>query len=196
MVATDGHRLAVADLSSRVAQWEGEALIPRKAAAEILRMLHGGEVTLHLTPSHTLVQFDEAQLNARLIEGQFPNYQQVIPTSTTKHVNVTREALSGALRRTSAILGERAAPTTLDLKGGQAVVGCVNAEVGEARERVAVEYAGEGISVGFNARYLLDFLSVVEEEEIEIHLNDALSPILFRPKGNESYKCVIMPMRI
>jgi DNA polymerase-3 subunit beta len=199
-VATDGHRLAVAKSESEVLKDHGpiEAIVPRKAAAEALKLLRDepGEVEIELAENHLLLSSDHTLIDARLIEGQFPNYEQVIPTTTTKRVGINREALVAGLRRTSTIIGDRVVHTTLELKPGSLRLSCVNLDLGEAREQLEVEYHQEEMAIGFNARYILDFLGVVESEQITIDLQDPLSPALFRPKDEKGYLCVIMPMRL
>ncbi len=200
MVATDGHRLAVATTESDALRDNKpiEAIIPRKAAAETLKLLRDepGEVEIELAENHLLFSTDQTLIDARLIEGQFPNYEQVIPATTTKQASVNREALIAGLRRTSTIIGDRVVHTTVELKPGALRLNCVNLDLGEAREQLEVEYHHEEMAIGFNARYILDFLSVVESEQITIHLQDPLSPALFQPKDEKGYLCVIMPMRL
>lgn len=200
MVATDGHRLAINTIKHTVTKEGGsiEAIIPRKAAAETLKLLRDepGEVEIRVMENHLLLSTDQLLIDARLIEGQFPNYEQVIPAATTKQVTLNREAFLAALRRTSTIMGERTVPTAAELKPGGLLLSCVNLDLGEAREQLEVEYQQEELTIGFNARYVLDFLNVVEAEQITIHLQDSLSPALFRPKDEKGYSCVIMPMRL
>ena len=200
MVATDGHRLAITTADCETAK-EGasiDAIIPRKAAAETLKLLREGpgEVEIETAENHLLLSADHTLIDARLIEGQFPNYEQVIPTAASKQVTVNREALQAGLRRTSTIIGDRTVPTTMELKAGRLLLSCVNLDLGEARERIDVDYQHEEMVVGFNARYILDFLNAVECEQVTIHLQDPLSPALFRAKDDKRYSCVIMPMRI
>ena len=199
-VATDGHRLAISTVEIDVTKDSGpiEAIIPRKAAAEMLKLLRDepGEIEIETSENHLLLSSDQTLIDARLIEGQFPNYEEVIPTTATKQVTLGREALLAGLRRTSTILGERTVPTTMELKPGKLLLSCVNLDLGEARERLDVEYPHEELTVGFNARYILDFLSVAEGEQVTIQLQDSLSPALFRAKDDKRYSCVIMPMRI
>lgn len=202
MVATDGHRLAITthELSVDSCQLTAQvdAIIPRKAAAETLKLLREdpGEVTIEISDNHLLLQTDDTLIDARLIEGQFPNYEQVIPVNATKEVTVNREAFVAGLRRTSTILGERALPTTLKVIPGRLLLSCVNLDLGEARERLDVEYQHEEVTVGFNARYILDFLGALTTDHATIRLQDALSPALFAGKGDVRYVCVIMPMRL
>ncbi|MDD5559610.1 DNA polymerase III subunit beta [Candidatus Methylomirabilis sp.] len=200
MVATDGHRLAMTNLDDDVLK-DGnpmDAIIPRKAAAETLKLLREepGEIEIEISDNHLLLQTDDTLIDARLIEGQFPNYEQVIPANATKEVTVNREAFLAGLRRTSTILGERALPTTMKLTPGRLLLSCVNLDLGEAREHLDVEYQHEEMSVGFNARYILDFLGVLTTEQATIRLQDPLSPALFAGKDDKRYTCVIMPMRI
>lgn len=200
MVATDGHRLAMTNSECDITKQGGpiEAIIPRKAAAETFKLLRDepGEITIEISDNHLLLQTDDTLIDARLIEGQFPNYEQVIPANTTKQVTVNREAFLAGLRRTSTVLGERALPTTMKLTPGKLLLSCVNLDLGEARERLDVEYQSEEMTVGFNARYILDFLSVLVTEQATIRLQDALSPALFAGKDDPRYTCVIMPMRL
>lgn len=200
MVATDGHRLALIIKGREEIQGAGtlEALIPRKAVVEALKMLKDeeGEVRLQLQENQLLFELGRHLLICRLIEGQFPNYQQVIPKKAAKTLRISRELFQGALRRTSAIMGDRIIPTVFELRPGGMQISCVNTDVGEAREELDADYRGEGMSIGFNTRYILEFLTVVEEDEIQVQLNDPLSPALFQPVGEESYLYVVMPMRI
>ncbi|MBI2882921.1 MAG: DNA polymerase III subunit beta [Candidatus Methylomirabilis oxyfera] len=202
MVATDGHRLAMTnhELSSDSCQLTAaiDAIIPRKAAAETLKLLREepGEITIEISDNHLLLQTDDTLIDARLIEGQFPNYEQVIPANATKEVTVNREAFLAGLRRTSTILGERSLPTTMKLTPGRLLLSCVNLDLGEARERLDVEYQYDEMSVGFNARYILDFLGALTTEQATIRLQDPLSPALFAGKDDKQYTCVIMPMRL
>lgn len=199
-VATDGHRLALARVPRQGnAEAIGmEALVPKKAISEALKILRDdeGEVTLRLGENQLVVEDAHHTLTTRLIEGQFPNYEQVVPSGTAARLEVGREDLAGALRRAATIMGDRAAPTVLDLKSGTVTISCVNLDLGEAREELDATYEGADLTIGFNARYVLDFLGVVEGARVAASLGDALSPAIFHPVGDETYSCVIMPMRI
>jgi DNA polymerase-3 subunit beta len=200
MVATDGHRLALI----RIPRPENsgtavvDALVPKKAMVEAVKIARDevGEVRIRLSDNQLILQQDNTTLVARLIDGQFPNYDQVVPTFTPNRIDISKDTLHGALRRTSSIMGERTTPTEFDFQAGRVLISCVNMDLGEAHEEVEVSYAGEGVKIGFNARYILDFLSAVDSETISLHLTDPLSPAIFRAAGDEQYNCVIMPMRI
>ena len=93
-------------------------------------------------------------------------------------------------------MGERTTPTEFDFQPGRLLISCVNMDLGEAHEEVEVAYHGDSVKIGFNARYIIDFLSAVDSEQVTIHLTDPLSPAIFRAAGDDRYSCVIMPMRI
>lgn len=200
MVATDGHRLAMARVPRDQITGDGltEALLPRKALLEAAKALRDDGEDVRVIPLGNQVAFDlrGTLLVCRLIDGQFPNYQQVMPAVQGRGLTVKKEELVGALKRTSTIIGDRTAPTVFDFKRGRLTVSCVNLDLGEAREEVEVQHAEKDLAAGFNARYILDFLAVVDEPEVSLHLNDPLSPALFRPLQGQDYSCVIMPMRI
>ena len=200
IVATDGHRLSLVRATLETTQEERalEAIIPRKALVELVKLLKEDAGEVRVIPLGQQIAFvlPQSRLISRLIEGQFPNYEQVLPSASGPGVLLRRDDFVGALRRTSTVAGDRATPTLLEVKGGRLLFSCSNADLGEAREELAVDYDGPEITVGFNAKYLLDFLGAVEGAEISMHINDPLSPALFEPTKGEGFSCVVMPMRI
>jgi DNA polymerase III subunit beta len=200
MVATDGHRLAIVKRprTQIAGELRREAIIPKKALSEVLRMARDEEETvgLRFIDSQVVFEFRKSTLMARLIEEQFPNYSAVIPQAGGRKAVLNRHDLLAALKRTSAIAGERGTPTTIEVRKDQMLVTCTNLDIGEAKESLDVEYEGEDVAIGFNAKYLMDFLGAIDEDRVVIHLTDSLSPTLFQPLGKDSYQCVIMPMRI
>ena len=200
MVSTDGHRLALIRVPRPATSGDTviEALIPKKAMVEAVKIAREevADIRIRLSENQLILQQDTTTLIARLIDGQFPNYDQVIPSVTPNRIVIKKEALHGALRRTSAIMGERTTPTEFDFQKGRLLITCVNMDLGEAHEEVEIEYGGEGLKIGFNARYVMEFLGAVDAEEIALHVNDPLSPSVFRMAGDDAYSCVIMPMRI
>lgn len=199
MVATDGHRLAIARQPHGAASGAApaSALIPRKALSEIAKIIRdeAGAVAVHATQEQAALECAGGLLVTRLIDAQFPNYEQVLPGGSPKSLLVDRAALQGALKRTATIGGERGNPTLLSLSSNRALLTCTDQDLGEATEEVEVEYQGPEMSIGFNGRYILDFLGVVESEHIQVKVSDALSPALFEPVGEAGYTCVVMPMR-
>ncbi len=199
-VATDGHRLALL----RVPYPNGksgttlEALVPKKAMVEAAKITRedGSDVHLWLADNQLILEQETSTLVARLIDGQVPNYDQVIPQPSPNRITIGAEALEGALRRTSAIMGERSTATEFDFRKGVAAISCINLDLGEAHEEIEVGYDGDDFKVGFNARYILEFLAAIDTSEVILSIADPLSPALFRPAGDDTYGCVIMPMRI
>jgi DNA polymerase-3 subunit beta len=200
MVATDGHRLALVRVPRAAGRGGGtlEALVPKKAMVEAAKITRedGSDVRLRLADNQLVLRQEASTLVARLIDGQFPNYDQVIPAPGPSKILIGTDALQGALRRTSAIMGERTTATEFEFRSGRVVVSCVNMELGEAHEEIEASYDGDGFKVGFNARYILEFLAAVDSAEVSLSIADPLSPALFRPAGDDAYGCVIMPMRI
>ncbi|MFQ5828205.1 MAG: DNA polymerase III subunit beta [Candidatus Methylomirabilia bacterium] len=196
LVATDGHRLAVA---SRAVPGNGEersGIVPRKAVHELARVLGAGEeVRIALTENQFVLTMPNFLLTARLIEGQFPNYEQVIPKGHSRRLVLSRAALTAALRRVSVLSEERTKPVRLQLSGGTLRVLASTPELGEAEETLPVEDSGEELIINFNSRYLLDALGPIEAGQVLFELKDARSPGILKSVGEEGYLCVIMPMR-
>jgi len=200
IVATDGHRLSLVKASLDLGKGQDalEVIIPRKALVELGKMLKDDSGEIQVIPLGHQIGFllPQSRLISRLIEGQFPNYEQVLPSPGGPGAILRRDDFLGALRRISTIAGDRATPTVLDLRAGRLLISCTNVDLGEAREEIAIDYQDPEVTVGFNAKYLLDFLGVVEEPEISMRIQDPLSPALFQPAKMEGFSCVIMPMRI
>jgi DNA polymerase-3 subunit beta len=203
LVGTDGHRLAMADRPVKSPKAKGaaelNAIVPKKALLEIRRLLDEnaeGPLTISLSKSQCTVQRDGLTLTARLMEGTYPNYQQVIPKGAATPMTVPRLALEGALRRVALLAREKTNAVKWDLSGGRLVLTASNPDLGEAQEELAVNYTGEALTTGFNARYLLEALGVADGEELTMELKDGLSPCVIRESGHNDFLCVIMPMRI
>ena len=197
LVATDGHRLA---MSTRVLGNAGApvtGIVPRKAIAEIMRVLGSGEeVQLAITENQFVLQMPNFVMTARLIEGQFPNYEAVIPKNHPGRLTIAKAALASALRRVSVMAEERNKPVKFVLGPAALRLAASSQDLGEAEETIDVDYAGEEVTIGFNSRYVLDAIAAVEREQIVLEFKDALSPGVIRSVEEEGYACVIMPMRI
>ena len=197
LVATDGHRLAMATRSIAAGPGPLTGIVPRKAVAEIQRVLGAGEdVQLAITENQFILQMPNFVMTARLIEGQFPNYDAVIPRAHPGKLALGRGALAAALRRVSVMAEERNKPVKLVLADGAMRLAASSSDLGEAEETLEVDYRGEEVTIGFNSRYLLDALSPIEEDGIVFEFKDALSPGVIKSNENDGYCCVIMPMRI
>lgn len=197
LVATDGHRLAVARAEVG-AGGEMAGIVPRKAVQELGRVVGAGEeLALAIRENQVFVQTTGFLLASKLIEGQFPNYEQVLPKAHPHRLAVAREALIAALRRVSVVADDRTRPVRLSARPGAVRVSASSQELGEAEESLTAEFTGqEEIAMGFNARYLLEALGPMEGERVSVELKDPLSPGVFKSASDESHLCVIMPMRI
>ena len=198
-VGTDGHRLAVArkPIPGQIRE-ERKMILPKKAATEVRKLTEAHESPVHLTltPNHIVFRFEDILFITRLIEGSYPNYEQVIPKNNEKRMTVGRDDMLGAVKRASLVGREKTFPIKMELREGTATFSSNNPDVGEAHEQLAVDYGAEALTLGFNARYMVDALQNLPGEEIALELQDSLSPTVIRQAGEEGYFSVIMPMRI
>jgi DNA polymerase III subunit beta len=200
MVATDGHRLAFdeRDLSS-LGLAKG-VILPRKGLAELKKLLESGEegvVSVGFRENMGLVIKDGVELFMRLIEGDFPDYTKVIPKGNPNIARIEHNELLQALRRVSILSSERYKGIKMEFKENSLAISANNPDLGEAIEEIDAEYKGKPLTIGFNARYLIDVLGVLAGDgEIDIALKDELSPGIVRKAGNEGYLYVLMPMRL
>ncbi len=206
LVATDGHRLALVSTKRVLPDGEksvGEAvriILPKKTLLELARLLGEGEhdVRDERGENHLFFDVGGRVLISRMIEGQFPAYERVIPKGNDKRVEIERERITSAIRRVALLSNERSRAVKLRLEDGRAEVTSQSPEFGEAREEIPVEYKGPAMQICFNAQYVLDFLQVVETESVVLELKDEVSQAVMRPVGASEYDYtyVVMPMRI
>jgi DNA polymerase-3 subunit beta len=203
LVGTDGHRLAVAE--SAVTQSAGtdlpneiKAIIPRKAAQEIRRLLEEeeGEPLLGFTKNLVTFQKSGLFLTSRVMEGTYPNYQQVIPKESAKKVAIERTALESALRRVAVLSKDKTNAVKVILQNGSITLHTSSPDVGEATEDLPAQYRGESLTTGFNARYLLDALAVMDGDTVNLEISSPLSPCVLKSDGDPGFLCVVMPMKI
>ena len=201
MVATDGHRLACVDrvVGAEVAGLASGVIIPRKGLAELKRLVDeddAGEIELAFEGNNGLARRGNVTLVMRLIEGEFPNYDQVIPKQLERQIVIASDPLLHALRRVSLLSSERSRAVTLSLSDGKLVISSSNPDLGDAQEELDVDYAGEALNVGFNSKYLIDALGSSGAKEVRFGLNDDLSPAQLVPTDAPGTLAVVMPMRI
>ncbi len=201
MVATDGHRLAYADrvLGSDVTGLTDGVIIPRKGLAELRRLAdeeEGDEIELAFEGNHGLARKGGVTLVMRLIEGEFPDYHQVIPKESTCHLIISSEALIHALRRVAVFSSERSRSVKLELSTGKLALSSKNPDLGEAREELDVDFNNEPLEIGLNARYLLDAIGAMKTKEVQLSFRDPLSPVQIVPSGEADSLAVVMPMRL
>ena len=199
MVATDGHRLAYARASSTQKISEAvKVLVPRKAIVELGRLIEGEEiVSFQQAEGHLLFTLGGRILASKLVEAQFPAYEKVITVTGDKKLKLGRETLQSAIRRVSLLSSERNRAIKVAVSDGKLELSASSPEMGEAKESLSVDFEGEGVEIGFNAQYLLDFLSAVGGNDVVFELRDADSQGLLRPEGDDkdNYRYVVMPMR-
>jgi DNA polymerase-3 subunit beta len=197
-VATDGHRLALAELGLETATARPEqVIVPRKGVLELNRLLPGeGSVKVTLGASHVRAQFDGLRLTSKLIDGRFPDYGRVIPKNPPNVLIADRSLLRQALQRAAILSNEKYRGVRLQLEGNSVVIQANNPEQEEAVETVEVEYAGEALEIGFNVNYLLDALAAVEGEQVSLAVTDADASCLITQPGHDEAKFVVMPMRL
>jgi DNA polymerase-3 subunit beta len=199
VVATDGHRLAVAtrELAARDLGKQ-EVIIPRKTILELAKLLQDTEdpVSIELSGSQARFRFDGILLASKLVDGKFPDYQRVIPTAHPKHLTLGRQTLGAALQRAAILTNDKFRGVRWVLGDGSLKITCTNTEQEEAQEELELDYKGDALDIGFNVGYLLDVLNNLDTEEIEVSLGDANSSALITVPGRKDFKYVVMPMRI
>ena len=201
MVATDGHRLSLVDrfTSGETANIiNAGVIIPRKGLAEVKKIIDStdGEIEMAVEGSQLIVKTGTTILMIRLIEGKYPNYQQLIPQNLKKTASIDRESLLSSIRRVSLLSNQKSKGVTMALKDGMMEISSNNPDLGDAKEEIEVDYSGEDLKIGFNAKYILDILNSFDENTLSLELDGQLSPGLIRPASDKNYTCVVMPMRI
>ena len=204
MVATDGHRLALVETEQKLEGLNNEVrvLVPKKAMVELQRLAAeaADEDTIEFArdDSHLFFRLGGRLLISRMLTGQFPNYEAVLPRDNTKTIALDRSELNDALRRVSQLADQRSHAVKFAVAKEGVEISASSPEYGEAKETIEKEYKGEPLSIGFNAQYLLDFLAAAPEGPISIELKDEQSAGQMRPLADEAfrYRYVIMPMRI
>ncbi|HET9108777.1 MAG TPA: DNA polymerase III subunit beta [Steroidobacteraceae bacterium] len=196
-VATDGHRLALSEMTLSSPAKAGQVILPRKGVLELQRILGTeGEIELAIGTNHVRAQVGDIRFSSKLIDGRFPEYGRVIPSHPSKRVEADRELLRQALQRTAILSNEKYRGIRLGVKTDLLTIQAHNPEQEEAEDQVEVVYAGEEVEIGFNVNYLLDALSAIEGDKVEIGLTDANSSCLIHAPGLTQTRYVVMPMRL
>lgn len=199
MVATDGHRLSMITRPVEAGSLAGSVILPRKGVAEISKVIEAGDDPIALAVQGSVVHASRGQvdLSMRLVEGEFPDYKQVIPTRSERRLVVSVEPLLAGLRRVSTVSSERTRGIKFQLEAGKLEISSMNPDLGEASEELAVEYDAGPLSIGFNAKYFMDLLGVLAGgTALEIGFHDEVSPALLHCDADPDYVYVVMPMRL
>lgn len=198
VVSTDGHRLAYASEHLSESQTRTEVILPRKTIIELSRLLADNDDALEvrLSPNQAVFRFGDIELVSKLIDGKFPDYERVIPQNHNKVITISRTTLLQSLHRAAILTNEKFRGVRVVLAPGSLKIISSNADQEEAQEELEIAYDAEALDIGFNVTYLLDVLNNVSSEHVQIRLADANSSALITLPGNDSFKYVVMPMRI
>ena len=197
-VATDGHRLALCETElSGKARTSQQVIVPRKGVLELQRILGiENNIELAVGTNHVRAQIGEIRFTSKLIDGRFPEYARVIPSNPPKTVEADRENLRQALQRTAILSNEKYRGIRLTARPDLLTLQAHNPEQEEAEDQVEVSYKGEEVEIGFNVNYLLDALSAIEGDKVQIGLTDSNSSCLIHAPGTMHTRYVVMPMRL
>jgi DNA polymerase-3 subunit beta len=199
MVATDGHRLALAKsvTTGHVLKSGKGVIIPRKGLMEIKKIIDENEdIKIGLHKNMLILQTDNTILKVSLVDADYPDYKKVIPAEKGIRVILEKEYFLHALRRMSVVSSERYGGVILSFSKGKLTLNSTNLDVGEATEEIDIDYDGEVIDSGFNVNYLIDAISVVNKENINFEVGVGLKPSMIKQADDDSYLCIIMPLKI
>jgi len=204
MVATDGHRLSLIDRENQAIRGiEKGIIIPKKGVLEIKKIMGDQdgeeEIESYFDQTHGFFKMGKSLMVIRLIDGEFPEYDQVIPKGNDKKIIMQKERIYGCLRRVSTMASERVEGIKLSLKRNSIELNSYHQDFGDAKEEVEVSYEGPPIEIGFNARFLMEALNVMDMDEVMMELKDEGSPGILKPLStteSSNQICIIMPMRI
>jgi DNA polymerase-3 subunit beta len=202
MVATDGHRLCIAEqeLPGAAASevLARGAIFPKKGIFELKKLTEeeDGTILLGFMDNNAALKKGNTTIIMRLVDGDFPDYTKVVPVSNDKLVTVDREQFLHSLKRMAILSSEKFKGIKFDIGEAVMEISSSNPELGEAREEVEVAYGGEGLVARFNARYLIDVLNILADEQVVLQLKDEMSPAILKPASGVGFLSVIMPMRL
>ena len=198
LVATDGHRLAFASATLDVEVPKQEVILPRKTVIELQRLLSDTDTALEMCFANNQAKFNFGAMEfvTKLVEGKFPDYNRVIPRNHRNSVTLGRAPLLACLQRTAIMTSDKFKGVRLNIEPGTLRVASNNAEQEEAVDELDIDYGGDTIEIGFNVTYLIDVLTNMSQDMVKIDLQDGNSSALVTIPENESFKYVVMPMRI
>jgi DNA polymerase-3 subunit beta len=198
LVATDGHRLAFASATLDIEVPKQEVILPRKTVLELQRLLSEGDAAIEMQFANNQAKFSFGAMEfvTKLVEGKFPDYNRVIPRSHGNTITLGRAPFLASLQRTAIMTSDKFKGVRLNLEPGSLRVTSNNAEQEEAVDELDIDYGGESIEIGFNVTYLIDALASMPQDMVQIALADGSSSALITIPENDSFKYVVMPMRI
>lgn len=197
-VATDGHRLSMAETQlAETATTTQQVIVPRKGILELQRILGGdGELELTIGSNHVRAQIGDIRFTSKLIDGKFPEYSRVIPSKPPYTMSAARDTMRQALQRTSILSNEKYRGVRLTFGENTLTIQAHNPEQEEAEDQIEVSYAGAAMEIGFNVTYLLEALAAIDVDMVDVSVTDSNSSCLIRAPGDNAVKFVVMPMRL
>lgn len=198
MVATNGHRLAKMLVKVEGAAIEEDLIVPPKALQQVERLFDADEdLEIARSESHLGFRTERREVYTRLIEGPYPNYEQVLPKDSDKECIANRAELMGAIRRMAIVASDQTHRVRLSFAAGKLALGVQTPDLGEAEDEIPVEYTGSPLDIGFNAQYLLEVLRYIETDDVKLSMSAPERPAMFQPVGMEDdYTCLVMPLRL
>jgi DNA polymerase-3 subunit beta len=198
VVATDGHRLSLAETTLAKAGPQKDVILPRKTVIELSKLLQDSEdpVTVRVGENQVTIELAGTQLVSKIVDGKFPDYQRVVPSGHEKSLIINRQLASHALQRAAILSNEKFRGVRLVMSANSLNVVCNNNEQEEAQEEIEAKYSAEPIDIGFNVTYLQDGLNALSTEEVSMSFADPNSSMLLTTESEPGFKYVVMPMRI
>jgi DNA polymerase III subunit beta len=201
MIATDGHRLAMSNVDTEgipFLRLEKGIIIPRKGLGEIRRLIENApeEILVGVRQGMCVISTDSTTLRVSLVDADYPDYKRVIPTEKGVLVQFDKDAILHSLKRMSVISSERYSGVIIKLENGRMVLESANPDVGEAKDEIEVDYHDKEFSVGYNVRYLIDAIEVIDEKTVIFEIGAGMKPGVIRPAESDDYLCIVMPLKI
>ena len=200
MVATDGHRLAMVDthIEESFVELEKGIIIPRKGLGEIRKLVEGqdGDVLFGVRRGMCILKTEGTVLKVSLIDADYPDYRRIIPTEKGVCVQFDRDTVLHALKRMNVISSERYSGVVMTVMDNKLVLNSTNPDVGEAKDEIDVTYQDQEMTVGYNVKYLLEAIDVIDEEKVIFEIGQGMKPGIIKPEGNDHYMCIVMPLKI
>ncbi len=200
MISTDGHRLSYnfIDISDDFSCFEKGSILPKKGIFELRKIIDkdNNNLEIGIVENNFVVIDNNTVLIMRLVDADFPDYKRVIPEKSGNTAIINKEEFFHALKRISIFSSEKSKGIKISYEKNKAILTSSNPDFGDAREEIDISYEGHEISIGFNSKYILDILQAIDEDFIEFHLKDNISPGMIEPEKNKNFLSVIMPMRL
>lgn len=201
MIATDGHRLAVANVDigdAEFLQLEKGIIIPRKGLGEIRRLIEDApeDIFVGMRQGMCIIKTDSTMLRVSLVDAEYPDYRRVIPAEKGCSVTVDKDSILHALKRMGVMSSEKYSGVIINLSDGKIVLESTNPDVGEAKEEIEVAYRDKELSVGYNVKYLIDAIEAINEKDVIFEIGVGMKPGVIKPAEKDNYMCIVMPLKI